>query len=555
MLLFIKELLLNLLLLFVKLLDGVCRLFDILVGNGTVISETDGEKSLLNWFLEMDIVVQVFLTLFVIAVVLIAVCCIAAIIKSMFHSGDGERKPATKVIGQGLRSLITTVMIAIITFFAIGGANTFLGVVNNTFSTASNGTGVPPVSLARIVLELGVSDGEKVDYTTMEYVRYYQLNGEKSTSSGEVQEDYIKGTVDGEKDLDELLAEKGDIWDDENKVWRWTIMVATGAGGGYVKNGDKDKLAGLFDNDGYLKNDVTVRQIWGHANVTFLWAYSEWWTDGQYIRGNSYNLLLPFFAVIVLTFILVMTSFTLVKRLFDILTLFFVLPVVNACTPIDDGTHMKLWRETMISKVLLAYGAVFAMGVYKIFAPYCANVYIPGEQDNSILTQVLRLLLICGAGLSIQGGMLLFSRLVGTGIAEGNEMGQSARMLLHGGLGAAHLAGNVFRGGVKGAKWGVSAIFGKKGEDGTRQGGFLRFAGNVADKVGNILGGKAYRDKKSSIQTGVKDKLGVVKEKARLLGKKIDENNGLVGILTKPITAPINAAIRNNINGQGSISD
>ena len=54
MALFIKELLLNLLLLFVKLLDGVCRLFDILVGNGTIISSTDGEKSLLDWFLEMD---------------------------------------------------------------------------------------------------------------------------------------------------------------------------------------------------------------------------------------------------------------------------------------------------------------------------------------------------------------------------------------------------------------------------------------------------------------------------------------------------------------------
>ena len=171
-----KKIFQDLLLGILKLIDGITQLFNIVLGLEEV-QVSDGATAqpvnLVEWFIRQDIIVQVFVTLFVISILLVGVCCIAAIIKSIFHSGDGERKPATRVVGQGMRSLLTTLFIGIITFSAIGGANSLLGVVHK----AVGGNSTQPMSISRVILELGLSPGVTYDYKTMGYIREYQING------------------------------------------------------------------------------------------------------------------------------------------------------------------------------------------------------------------------------------------------------------------------------------------------------------------------------------------------------------------------------------------
>ena len=236
---------------------------------------------------------------------------------------------------------------------------------------------------------------------------------------------------------------------------------------------------------------------------------------------------MPYLCAFILLYILCTTCFTLVKRSFDIVILLFVLPFVNATVPLDDGAHMKLWRETMISKILLAFGAVFSMAVFNIFAPLTMKIYIA---NNAVLTGVLRLLLIVGGGLSISGGMALISRLVGTGIAEGNEMASSARTLLAGGAGAIFTASRAIRGGKR-------LLLGSRGVDGKSHGGLVRLGGTALDMGGKLLGGNAYTGAKQKVGAGLSNALS--KTKGAIMG-----NNGLIGALTPQKQSGLGAEIQ-----------
>lgn len=512
----IRRLFQELLLLILKLIDGISQMFNILLGLSPVTYKNgDGtatELSIVDWFLKQDVVVQVFLVLFVISVVVLAVCCIAAIIRSMFHNGDGERKPATRIVGQGLRSLMTTLVVAVITISAIGGANTLLVTVNKTFNSASG----QPTSISRVVLELGLTNGETTDWQTMEYVRYYQVNGELNDKA---QLDGIQDNYETESQIDEWIRKNGDIYDVENGSWRWFITVRVSNGG--IRS--QQKLNELFDENGYLRADVSSDKIWGWYTTNWVGLPDGGWNSNDAaLEGATYNALIPYIAAFILLYILAMTSFTLVKRLFDIITLFFVLPFVNATVPLDDGAHMKLWRETMISKVLMAYGAVFALGVFTLFAPLCNQVMLG---DNGTMTAVLRLVLLCGGGLSIQGGMALFARLIGTGIAESNDMGATARTLLAGGAGALFM-------GAKAVGAGKNILFGSKGgAGGAGTTGLLSLAGGALNTSGKLLGGSAYVNRKAKMGAGVKKAVGAVKS-------TIMKNGGLIGGVAKAVRAP-----------------
>ena len=437
----IQKLFQDLLFLILKLLDGVCRVFDLLVGLEQVDYTTEygtaESAGLLDFFLQQDLFTQIFLSLFVVSVLVLIVCMVFAVFRTMFsNKAENETKSHTKIIGDGIRSILTTCLIFIVTVTGIGASNALLKTVNNAI------TGQDNVSMARVVLELGLTNNAtEIDYTTSNVIKEYQLALDKilwQPSDG-----YPDNNEYNSKDkIIKVLEKNGDIWDKENNSWNW--LVTAPAPVDTIEREQKINTI-VFDESGYIRSNITSTDIWGTYTTNWVGLPNGGWdSENSAIDGSGYEALMPYLCAFILLYILCTTCFTLVKRSFDIVILLFVLPFVNATVPLDDGAHMKLWRETMISKILLAFGAVFSMAVFNIFAPLTMKIYIA---NNAVLTGVLRLLLIVGGGLSISGGMALISRLVGTGIAEGNEMASSARTLLAGGAGAIFTASRAIRGG------------------------------------------------------------------------------------------------------------
>ena len=175
----------------------------------------------------------------------------------------------------------------------------------------------------------------------------------------------------------------------------------------------------------------------------------------------TYNWALAYIAAIVLIIVLFVSALSLAKRVFDIIFLFFSMPFPIATMPSDDGARFKLWKDTMISKVILAYGTVIAVNLFLLVLPLITSISF---SVNNVVNCVAQLIFIIGGAVSIYGAQLLFARLFGTSAEESREMmnafrgaGSFGRML----FGAAMM--RRARGGSNGEKGFIGKTVGKIG--------------------------------------------------------------------------------------------
>lgn len=175
----------------------------------------------------------------------------------------------------------------------------------------------------------------------------------------------------------------------------------------------------------------------------------------------TYNWALAYIAAIVLIIVLFVSALSLAKRVFDIIFLFFSMPFPIATMPSDDGARFKLWKDTMISKVILAYGTVIAVNLFLLILPLITSITF---SVNKVVNCVAQLIFIIGGAVSIYGAQLLFARLFGTSAEESREMmnafrgaGSFGRML----FGAAMM--RRARGGSNGEKGFIGKTVGKIG--------------------------------------------------------------------------------------------
>ena len=246
-----------------------------------------------------------------------------------------------------------------------------------------------------------------------------------------------------------------------------------------------------------------------------------------YIR--DFQFLVGVLVSVGLIIVMIQTTLGLTTRLFNIVFLYLSAPLCIATVPLDDGARFKMWRETIISKILLAYGSVLAVNVYLLILPKILNIKI-GSGSGLVNTLFLCALVLCGA-MTIPGGQLLFSRLVGTSAEEGRETTHGLRSM----------AGTLIAGGHIVASAG-RAVFGGTNKYGQKSRGLLRTgaraAGTVANATGSLLGGNAYRGAVAKVKTGtsnlksrLKGNFGKVNASDPLSSGKMMKRGGLIGTM------------------------
>ena len=148
------------------------------------------------------------------------------------------------------------------------------------------------------------------------------------------------------------------------------------------------------------------------------------WTEKEgcyYIDTQDMNIFVGFVGAAGLLIVLIMSSFVFVKRLFDLVLLYIVAPLLIAVQPLDDGARFKQWRDLTISKVLSAYGIIMTVNLYFMIIPKLTinpGITFFGGTENAIANGTIQLLLVIGGAMAMGQANLLFSQLLGTGTAE-----------------------------------------------------------------------------------------------------------------------------------------
>ena len=243
-----------------------------------------------------------------------------------------------------------------------------------------------------------------------------------------------------------------------------------------------DACAGEWIN-GFSKaefdvSSLTVRDIFGDYNAALFGIWPTSWKCNGMVDPNKFLYFPSLVASIALGIAKIVAIVNLAKRVFEIVFLYLVMPLSMSTLAADDGARFKVWRETFITKIVLAYGAVFSVNVFVLILPLLSQMQIDGISGfgNSLFL----IFMIIGGAMVIPAGMGLFARLFGQG-DDAHGGGSFLRSAYYGsrfaGLATLGLAGGILRTGYRGTRGIVRKIRNKKssgsgdGSDGTSDGG------------------------------------------------------------------------------------
>lgn len=156
---------------------------------------------------------------------------------------------------------------------------------------------------------------------------------------------------------------------------------------------------------------LSVHDIFGsyQTAVFGIWPMS-WEMDGM-VNPKTFMYIPSLIASIGVVIAMLVAAINLAKRVYEIILLYITMPVSMATISLDDGARFKVWRETFITKIVIAYGTVFSVNVFVLLLPIITKMRIPsmGNFGNAVFV----IIMIIGGALLIPAGQNLFARLFG----------------------------------------------------------------------------------------------------------------------------------------------
>ena len=232
-----------------------------------------------------------------------------------------------------------------------------------------------------------------------------------------------------------------------------------------------DACAGDWIN-GYSKaefdvSSLTVRDIFGDYNAALFGIWPTSWKCNGMVDPNKFLYFPSLVASIALGIAMIVAIINLAKRVFEIVFMYLVMPISMSTLAADDGARFKVWRETFITKIVLAYGAVFSVNVFVLILPLLSQMSIDGI--GGFGNSLFLIFMIIGGAMVIPAGMTLFARLFGQA-DDWHGGGSFLRSAYYGsrfaGLATLGFAGWVLKKGVGAGKGIAKKIRSKKSDNG-----------------------------------------------------------------------------------------
>lgn len=157
---------------------------------------------------------------------------------------------------------------------------------------------------------------------------------------------------------------------------------------------------------------LSVSDIFGTYKSALFGVWPTSWKCNGMVNPNTFMYLPALISGIALGIALIIAVLNLAKRVYEIIYLYFCMPVSMSTLPLDDGARFKNWREQFVTKIILAYGAVLSVNVFVLLLPLIQSMSIPGLGGfgNAVFT----IFMIVGGAMVIPAGQTLFARLFGT---------------------------------------------------------------------------------------------------------------------------------------------
>ncbi len=156
---------------------------------------------------------------------------------------------------------------------------------------------------------------------------------------------------------------------------------------------------------------LTVREIFGDYNSAVFGIWPTSWKDNGMVNADTFLYVPCLVASIGLAIALLIAVVNLAKRVYEIVFLYIIMPISMSTLSLDDGARFKNWRETFVTKILLAYGTVFSVNIFILILPLISKMGI--DNVSNFANSMFLIVMIVGGAMVIPAGQTLFARLFG----------------------------------------------------------------------------------------------------------------------------------------------
>lgn len=468
-----KKLLAQLLFWLYDFLDLIGDIFRVLAGLETVGYTSEGtetEMSILDAFIRHTVAAKVIFGLVLISVVIACVCGIVKTVKGVIRiKTEGQAYSHTATLGQTFLAILSSMVCILLVFLFISFSSMLLQQVNGI--TSQN---IGTTKLSQQLFNLSVESTYEIDYDNpqYEYVIKVDENGmpvQKTDADGNL--------VWLHDEFGNWIDEKGNYVDEDHKVPDYEMTTEIKYDYKKDANGNYEIKPGYRDGKGASDIDfakMPVDEVFGiHFKVFGRESKHLGYMVKPMVEMESFNLFTAFLVAIVMLISMIMICLGMVKRLYDIVVLIFMMPLVCGSIPLDDGARFRAWREVFMSKVFLVFGAVIAINVFFQISPIIEFLNFHTISGIGLVQDIVKMFLYMGGALCINASQTLIARVLGTSADESRELTQSFRTIMGG--------ASIGAGGIVGAK---NMTFGGYNKYGRHRTGLIPGIKNLISRSG-----------------------------------------------------------------------
>lgn len=154
---------------------------------------------------------------------------------------------------------------------------------------------------------------------------------------------------------------------------------------------------------------IGVKEIFGDYTTGFV--FPDKWKYNGMVNPDKFLYLPSLISGVALAIALVVAVLNLAKRVYEIIFMYFVMPMSMSTLPLDDGARFKTWRETFITKIVIAYGTVFSVNIFVLLLPLITRMRI--DEISGFGNSMFLIFMIVGGAMVIPAGQALFCKLFG----------------------------------------------------------------------------------------------------------------------------------------------
>ncbi len=303
----------------------------------------DGEErndDLVMYLIESEIVQQVFISILIAAVFLLFIATVVAVLKSETDAKSNAKGP---IFGNAIKSIVYFFMVPVVCYLGIMVSNIVL-------RTLDGATSRDAISFSAQIFTAATFNENRIledDKLASEIYEAKIVPGTSQISSGEfyINKEEKKVTDIGKEKLAALVDDcflrglspvtDGSPVQMGGEQQRVTVQIETVGGWGI---GSREYSFDKYD----VKDYALVFKFYDVIGYNYLIGYA----GGLTIMVMLLQLLIG-----------------IIRRLFELATLFVVSPAIVALMPLDGGEKFKVWKDNFIKRVFSAYGPIIGMNL------------------------------------------------------------------------------------------------------------------------------------------------------------------------------------------------